>query len=220
MGIPGLRACRIHLGALAAVLSLLGCAHTRTVIVEVPPRIDLRPHHTIGIVEFSSNTTEDLNRAATQSFMGFVQEAQPEVRFLELGPEYRLARSVGRDSLDMEALQKIQERYGIRSIFTGHFEISGVKPRVSLGADLSSVRASAVVSVSMVSKQWETGSGATIWSNSRRGLWKVAGIRSDSGDLSFHVNNPEDQYERHLEELAFAITDPFRPHYEKRKVPK
>jgi len=72
----------------------------------------------------------------------------------------------------------------------------------------------------MVSKHWETGSGATIWPNSRQGHWKVAGIRSDAKDISFSMNAPEDQYGRYLGELAFAVTDPFRPHYEKRKAPK
>jgi hypothetical protein len=34
------------------------------------------------------------------------------------------------------------------------------------------------------------------------------------------MNNPEDQYGRYLEELAFAVTDNFRPHYERRNAPK
>jgi hypothetical protein len=72
----------------------------------------------------------------------------------------------------------------------------------------------------MVSKHWDTVSGATIWSNSRQGHWKVAGINSNSKDISFSMNNPEDHYGRYLEELAFAATDNFRPHYVKRNVPK
>jgi hypothetical protein len=121
--------------------------------------------------------------------------------------------------LDIEAIKAIQKTYGVSSIFTGSFEISSVQPKVRIGTDRSSIRASAVVNISMVSRHWDTGSGATIWSNSRQGHWKVAGIKSDAKDFSFSMNTVEDQYGRYLEELAFAVTDPFRPHYVKRKAP-
>jgi len=218
MGIPNLRTLKILLGSLVAVLSVFGCAHT--VIVEIPPKIDLQPYKTIGIVEFASNSNEKLNRVATQKFMGFIQNAQPRLRFLELGPEARLVEKLGRNSLDTEAIKAIEEKFGVSSIFTGSFEISDMHPKVSIGADLSSLRASAVVNISMVSKHWDTASGATIWSNSRQGSWKVAGIHSNSRDISLRLDNPEDQYGRYLEDLAFAITDAFRPHFEKRNVPK
>jgi len=48
-------------------LSAFGCAHT--VVVEIPPKIDLQPYQTIGIVEFTSNTNGNLNQIATQKFM-------------------------------------------------------------------------------------------------------------------------------------------------------
>ena len=218
MEFPNLRTLKIFLVSLVVGLSAFGCAHT--VVVEIPPKIDLKSYKTIGIVEFSSNSRESLNQIATQKFMGVIQNAQPQVRFLELGPEDQLVKKLGRNSLDIEAIKAIEKKYGVSSIFTGSFEISDVKPKVSIGTDLSSVRASAVVNISMVSKHWDTVSGATIWSNSRQGHWKVAGIHSNSKDISFSVNNPEDQYGLYLEDLAFAVTDHFRPHYEKRNAPK
>jgi hypothetical protein len=218
MKIPHLRTLKIFLGSLVVGLSAFGCAHT--VVVEIPPKIDLQPYQTIGIVEFTSNSKESLNQIATQKFMGYIQNAQPRLRFLELGPEDQLVEKLGRNSLDIEAVKAIEKKYGVSSIFTGSFEISDVKPKVSIGTDLSSLRASAVVNISMVSKHLDTVSGATIWSGSRQGHWKVAGINSNSKDISFSMNTPEDQYGRYLEELAFAVTDPFRSHYEKRNVPK
>jgi len=199
-------------------ISAFGCAHT--VVVEIPPKIDLQPYKTIGIVEFTSNSNENLNQIATQKFMGFIQNAQPQLRFLELGPEVQLVKKVGRNSLDIEAIKAIGEKFGVSSIFTGSFEISDMKPNVRIATDLSSLRASVVVNIPMISKHWDTVSGATIWSTSRQGHWKVAGIHSNSKDISLSMNNPEDQYGRYLEELAFAVTDNFRPHYEKRNVPK
>ena len=218
MGIPILRTFKIFLGSLVAGLSAFGCAHT--VVVEIPPKIDLQPYKTIGIVEFTSNSDENLNKIATQKFMGFIQNAQPQLRFLELGPEDQLVNKLGRGSMDIEAIKAIEKKYGVSSIFTGSFQISDIAPKVTIGTNLSSLHASAVVNVSMVSKHWDTVSGATIWSNSRQGHWKVAGINSNSKDISFSMNDPEDQYGRYLEELAFAVTDNFRPHYEKRNVPK
>jgi len=218
MEISNSRTLKIFLGSLVVSLSVLGCAHT--VVVKIPPKIDLQPYQTIGIVEFTSNSGEDLNRIATQKFMGSIQNAQPQVRFLELGPEDQLVKKLGRSALDIKAIKAIEEKYGVSSVFTGRFEISNVKPKVSIGTDLSYLRASAIVNISMVSRHWETGSGATIWSNSRQGHWKVAGINSNSQDISFSMNSTEDQYGRYLEDLAFAVTDNFRPHYEKRKAPK
>ncbi len=218
MILHNLRTLKIFLGSLLVGLSAFGCAHT--VVVQIPPKIDLQPYGTIGIVEFASNSQENLNQIATQKFMGFIQNAQPQVRFLELGPEDQLVKKLGRNSLDIEAMKAIEEKYGVSSVFTGNLEISNVQPKVSIAKDLSSLRASAVVNISMVSKQWETASGATIWSNSRQGHWKVAGIRSNANDISFSMNAPEEQYDRYLEELAYALTDNFRPHFEKRDAPK
>jgi len=218
MGIPNLRTFKIFLGSLVVGLSAVGCAHT--VVVEIPPKIDLQPYQTIGIVEFTSNSKGNLNQIATQKFMGFIQNAQPHLRFLELGPEDQLVNKLGRNSMNIETLKAIEEKYGVSSVFTGSFEISDMQPKVSIGTDLSSLRASAVVNISMVSKHWDTVSGATIWSNSRQGHWKVAGINSNSKDISFSMNTSEDQYGRYLEELAFAVTDNFRPHHGKRDAPK
>ena len=218
MGIRILRTLKIFLGSLVVGLSAVGCAHT--VVVEIPPKIDLQPYKTIGIVEFTSNSDEKLNRIATQKFMGFIQNAQPQLRFLELGPEVQLVKELGRNSMDIEAIKAIEIKYGVSSVFTGSFQISDIAPEVTIGTNLSSLRASAVVNITMVSRHWDTANGATIWSNSRQRQWKVAGFDSNAKDISFNMNAPEDRYGRYLEELAFAITDGFRPRYEKRAAPK
>jgi hypothetical protein len=197
----------------------LGCAHKIT--VEIPPRIDLQSYQTIGIVEFSSNSTEKLNQMATQKFMSVIQGAQPGVRFLELGSEEQALKSVDRQRLDPDAIKALGKKHGVSTIFSGNYEISNVKPKVRLGEDLSSVSASANVSVSMVSKHWDTGTGATIWTNSRQGQWPVASVQKGTRNpVSFSLSIPEDQYEQFIGKLVYALTNDFRPHYERRKVPK
>lgn len=203
------------------ILGLLvsGCAHTKTMVFEIPPRIDLQPYQTIGIVEFSSNSTENLNKIATQKFMTSIQNAQPQVRFLELGSEDQLAKKLGQDKIDFDSIKMIKRKFGVSSIFTGKYEISEVKPDVNIGMDLTSINASAVVTISMVTKHWDTATGATIWTNSRSNHWKVAHLYKDLNDISVSISVPEDQYSGNIEELAYTVTDPFRPHYERKIVP-
>jgi hypothetical protein len=201
------------------IVLLLGCAHK--VLIEIPPRIDLQSFQTIGIVEFSSNSTDQLNQYATQRFMAMIQSAQPQVRFLELGSEKELLKAVGRDRIDPEAIKAVGKKYGVKTIFSGTYQISEAKPRVSLGEDLSSINASAVVNVSMTSKHWDTETGATLWTNSRYGEWPVAGVKKGSGGIiSLNVSDPKDKYGQFIGKLAYAMTDDFRAHYEKRVVPK
>jgi hypothetical protein len=218
MGSPNIRAAAVLLGFLVTGASFFGCAHT--VVVEIPPKIDLQTHGTIGIVEFSSDPGGNLGPVATRKFMGFIQDAQPGVRFLELGPEGPLLAALGRSSLDIQSVRAIGERYGVSSVFTGRVEMSDMSPVVSIGNDFTSIRASAMVSISMVSRHLDTASGATIWSGSRQGQRKVAGLNSGTGDISLDMDASGERYGRHVEELAFAITAPFRPRYEKRNAPE
>lgn len=209
----------VILGSVLFSAAALGCAHKIT--VEIPPRIDLQSYQTIGIVEFSSNSTEPLNQAATQEFMSVIQGAQPGVRFLELGPADQVLKAVGRERLDPDAMKALGKKHGVSTIFTGSYDISNVKPKVRLGEDLSSVSASANVRISMVSKQWDAGTGATLWTLSRQGQWPVASIRKDSGSpVSFSMSLPEERYGQFITELVDAVTDDFQPHYERRTAPK
>lgn len=207
------------LGSVIFSVFALACAHK--IVVEIPPRIDLRPYQTIGIVEFSSNSTAKLNQLATQQFMNVIQNAQPQVRFLELGPEEQALKLVGRERLDPDAMKALGKKYGVTTIFTGTYDISDVKPKVNLGTDFSSVSASAVVNISMASKHWDTASGATVWTNSRHGQWPLASVHKGSNTpISFNLSTPDDQYGRFIEKLVYAVTDDFRSHYEEREAPK
>jgi hypothetical protein len=207
------------LGSVLFSVLALGCAHKIT--VEIPPRVDLQPYQTIGIVEFSSNSTAELNQMATQKFMSVVQGAQPGVRFLELGPADEVLKIVKRERLDPESVKAIGKKYGVSTIFTGTYEVSNIKPKINVGDDLTSISASANVGIAMVSKQWDANTGATIWTKSRQGQWPVSKLRKDSGSfVSLNMSLPEDRYGQFIDELVYSVTNDFRPHYEKRKAPK
>lgn len=209
--------------ALAVVSSLLvavfafGCG-PKTVVVTVPPRIDLQGYSTIGVVDFASDPADRLNEFATQRFMAVVQASQPNVRFLELGPMDRL-QSPGRDRLDPDAVKSLGRRHNIDTIFTGAYEISSAKPQIRLGEDLSSVSASATVRISLVLKHWDTKTGAVLWTNSRHGRWPVASVSTGTAQpISVSVSDPRDRYGDFMEQLIHAVTDDFRVHYERRPV--
>ena len=203
----------------ALALFVAGCA-SRTVEIEIPPRVDLRSA-TIGMVSFTAVPADKLSQATTQRFMAAIQAAQPGVRFIELGPLDPLLRSVGRERVDPEAIQIIGQRYKVASVFTGNYEISEAKPQLSIDKDLSSVRASSRVHMEMAAKLWDTQDGATVWTQSRNAEWPVANLRVGAGQpVSVSVSDPEERYGEFTRQLVHAITGDFRPQYETRRVPR
>jgi hypothetical protein len=198
---------------------MVGCA--KKIIVEIPPRINLQSYQTIGIVEFSSNSTEQLNQFATQKMMNYIQGAQNQVRFLEIGSQEQLLKKLGHENLDLEAIKAIGQKYHVSSVFTGSYDISEMKPKVSLSEDFSSITASANVHITMASKHWDTQTGATIWTHSRYGEWPVGKVSMNKKNpLSISMSDPEGKYGHFLSKLVYRVTDDFRPHYEKRKASK
>ncbi len=207
-----------RLSALLAML-LVGC--TSKVLVTIPPKIDLQPYQTIGVVEFTSDGTARLDQFATQKFMNVVQASQPNVRFLELGPMDQVLVATGRPRLDADAVKALRARYQVDTIFTGTYEISSLKPQVSIGQDLTSVKAGVTVTMSLALKHWDTTTGAIMWTNSRQGRWPVANVRKGAGHpVSVSVGDPTDRYPQFMEALINAVADDFRAHHEWRPAPK
>ena len=108
---------------LSLLLSLFSFGCTPKVLVEIPPRINLLPYQTMGIVEFSSNSTVPLNQFTTQKFMSVTQGAQPGVAFLELGPMDQVLYSVNLKIIDPETIRLIGEKYKVNTIFSGVYEL-------------------------------------------------------------------------------------------------
>jgi hypothetical protein len=202
------------------VLFLFGCG-PKTIVVEVPPRIDLQSYSAIGVVDFTSDPTDKLNQYATQKFMSIVQASQPNVRFLELGPMDQLLSAVGRERMDRDTLKIVGARYNVDTIFTGAYEISDVKPQIRVGGDLSSISAAATVRLSLTLRHLDTKTGVTLWTNSRQGQWPVAKVGTGTGGgLAISMSDPQDRYAQFMGQLITAVADDFRHHYERRAVPE
>jgi len=216
------------LGTIAAAsMFMFGCTKTIMVTIPHPPRVDLKAYNTIGIVEFASTCSTPLNREVTQSFLEWVQAAQPGARLLELGSEELLLQGIGRKELDPVALKLIGEKYHVDAVLTGLLEVSEVKPNLQLSTNLASALSSGNVSAKsyvtgvLSAKLRETKSGVTLWGNSGHGKWTLAsvGLNSDK-QINFGMSNKQEKYSQMIRDLVRVVTADFRPTYEQREVEK
>jgi hypothetical protein len=197
-----------YVAALAlAVLS--ACSHT--VLVPVPPRMELQGYGTVGIVEFGSNSEPAISARATRQFQEQVQAAQPGTRFIDLGDRQALLASLGAKQLDPAAMRKIREKYGVGAVFLGDLAYS--QPRVDVNvSDLAKLEGAvrAEMKGELSAQLLETASGASVWSSSgwvRRPLGSV-NLSAEHG-MSGGMRN-SDPREEMVPTLVREITQDFR----------
>jgi hypothetical protein len=195
---------------LLSLAMLWGCSST--VLVPVPPRMDLKSYGTLGIIEFGSNSDGAINAHATRQFQEQIQAAQPGTRFIELGNREAVLAAVGGGQLNPDAVRKIGEKYGVAAIFLGDIAYSEPKTDVKL-TDLTKLEGGvrAEIKADISSRLVETTTGASVWSNSawvRRQLGRlnVSAEHGVSGGLS--KSNPRDEM---VPALVYQLTHDFRP---------
>ena len=199
-------------------LTLAACA-ARMVTVTVPPRVELTSYPAIGVIEFVSPQPAPLGADATRKFIANLHGAQQGVRIIELGSQAKLLREVGHAELDFRAIRAIGEKYRVAAVLTGTVELAEPRPDVNISASLSAISAKAKVDGRMSAKLWETGSGASTWSNSSWGNWTVGSISLGSdGSVSGGYHYPKEKQDQILMSLIKSLNGDFWPTYEKRKV--
>ncbi len=205
---------------LAAALVLLLAACSKSVVVTVPPKVDLKSFPTVGVIEFDVEGTFPLRDDVTHRFLATAQAAQPGVRLLELGTEKEVLAAVGHHQLDFRAVRAIGQEYGVAALLTGQMTVSAVQPSFSVSqATLASLKAQALVNAGLRAKLQETAAGATVWTNGAHGKWSVGGINLDAnGASSFGFSDPGQKYEKMLSDLVNVATNDLRPTYERRRV--
>jgi hypothetical protein len=195
---------------LAATFLLLS-ACSSTVLVDVPPRMDLRRYPALGIIEFTSNSSPQVNVPATRQFQEQVQAAQPGTRFIELGTRESLLAALGQRQLDAEALRKTGEKYGVAAVFVGEIIYSEPKADIRVN-DLmkldGAVRAEIRGDIS--SRLLETKSGASVWSSSAWVKKQLGGVAmsADRG-VSVGVKSSDARSEM-VPALVYQLTRDFR----------
>ena len=199
---------KLKLMLCVAVLS--GCS--KTVLVPVPPRVELKDYPVIGVVEFDSNADAAINQYATRQLQEHIQAAQPGTRFIELGRREAILAAVGAKQLDVDAFRKIGSRYGVAAVFVGSIHYSDATTDVKL-TDLTKLEGSvrSEMKGDASSRLVETKTGASVWGNSawvRKQLGRVS-VSTEYG-VSGSMSKADPRHEM-VPTLVYHLTQDFRP---------
>ncbi len=194
-----------------------GCSHREK--VTIPPRMDLRSYGTVGVIDFNTGTDQELKQYVTQEFIQTLYAAQPGVRVLELGQESQVLKKVGQPRLDPVSIRAIGEVYRVDVLIYGEMTVSEPKTNVRLSSTWQAMQVGANVEGSLMTKIWETDSGATLWTKSSRRKESVANLKADTGgNFDFGANDPAETHGKLVPNLVYANTSDFRSRYEYRRV--
>ena len=193
-----------------SVATLLGCSST--VLVPVPPRMELKSYGTLGIVEFDSNGGPAIDARATREFQARIHAAQPGTRLVELGARDALLAAAGGRQFDADTLRKIGARHGVDALFLG--EITYSEPRTNVRIDdirkleggvRTEVRGDAA------SRLVETRTGASVWSSTSWATRQVGRLEvSAEQGVSGRIESA-DPRELMVPALVYHLTHDFRP---------
>jgi len=198
---------------LLAFFLVSGCSST--VLVTVPPRVDLKGYGTLGVVDFTSNYGLGSARAA-QQLQEQIQSAQPGTRFIELGSRETVLAAVGRNQLDADAAKRIGKKYGVDAVFLGEIAYSDPKTDIRVN-DLAKLDAGLRTEVKgdISARLVETASGASVWSNSGWVRRQVGRVNVSEQGISASMTK-SDPREEMVPALVYQITHDFRPTTERR----
>jgi len=201
---------------LLAVLLATGNGCSSTVLVSVPPRVDLKGYGTLGVVDFTSNSGGAGGARATQQLQEQIQAAQPGTRFIELGSREAVLAAVGRNQLDADAAKRIGKRYGVDAVFLGEIAYSDAKTDIRVN-DLTKLDAGLRSEVlgDISARLVETASGASVWSNSGWVRRQVGRVNVSEQGISASMTK-SDPREEMVPALVYQSTHDFRPTTERR----
>ncbi len=199
------------LGLLLAALSA-GCASKR---VLVPPRLDLQPYGSVGLVTFTvENAKGTLHEFATQRFAEEVLAGQSGIELLELGNQDSLVHRVGETQFGPASAQALGDQRDVPAVFVGHLKVSNVKPSGGI-IGLSVPFVQATVTVDLLVRLITTKSGGTLWRASASASEKVGSVALVGGVPNFSAKDPNDAYGRLVNSLVWTVTHDLRPTWRK-----
>lgn len=197
---------------IGCVALTLSCGAHR---VLVPPRLDLVPYGSVGLVEFTMEQAKgSLNELATRRFSEEILAAQRGVEVQELGDADALLRRTGQASLGPDAARALGGEQGVPAVFFGHLRISNVKPEGGL-IGLTMPHIEATVSAELSVELLSTRTGGTLWRASAARSEKVGGLAIIGGEPHFSAKDPNDAYGRLVDRLVAAVTRDLRATWEK-----
>jgi hypothetical protein len=214
-----MRATIAAIGVLVLLLPAAGCAGRHYETIRVPPRIDLKPHELIGVIQFDTATKGELGPLATARFTELARRDQGMVRIVTFASSEEALRSVGRTTWDAETFRAVAHKHGVETLVFGKLTVSDVKPNLSVNAMLRSGSLSAKVNAALAVEMIETASGASIWNSSARATGTVGQISVFDGDqVVFDAEDPESAYGGLVDVLVTEVTRDFQATYTRREV--
>ena len=191
----------------AIMIAVQGCTER----VLVPPRIDLKAHEVVGVLDFDCDGGEEFGPFLMDRFVEAVRGDQGMVRILRLGSASEVLGVANPSQLDPAACKALGERLAVKTIFTGRLTVSDVKPNFSVTQALTSFNFSAEVDAVLAVQMLETESGASLWSASSRDRQRIGGV-SVFGDKNVAVDadDPENACGRLVDGLVYNVTPDFR----------
>lgn len=197
-----------------------GCGPGRTRVM-VPPRIDLKAHEVVGVVEFNCFNEDALGPFATGRFIEAMRRDQGLVRVVRLGTESELLAAVDQSQLDAAAFKALGEKYGVQTIITGDLVVSEMRPNISVGGSLTRIGVSADVHATLAVQMVEAASGASLWNRSADATQRLGGASfSTNKDVSLDLGDPDSAYSRLVDNLVYTVTPEFRATWEWRRLPQ
>jgi hypothetical protein len=171
---------------LLAALSGVTCASHR---VLVPPRLNLVPYGSVGLVAFSIEKAKgSLHTLATRRFEEYLLAAQT-VEVQDFAPA--------------DSAQALAGARGVPVVFLGHLKVSDVKPR---GGFVGSLVVEATVTAELSVELRSTKTGGTLWRSSAMATEKVGGLSIVGGQPEFSARDPNDAYGRLVDRLVHSVT--------------
>jgi hypothetical protein len=195
-------------GMTLALAFTVSCAAHR---VLVPPRLDLVPYGSVGLVTFTIEKGKgSLPELATRRFSEEILAAQTGIEIQELGAAEAVLRRVGETSLGPDAARALGGDQGVPAVFFGHLKISDVKPKGGL-IGLTMPHIEATVSAELSVELLSTRTGGTLWRASAATSEKVGGLAIIGGEPYFSAQDPNQAYGHLVDRLVAAVTRDLRP---------
>ncbi len=207
--------------AVVALAVMIGCAGANRAPalqpVRLPPRIDLKQHEMIGVMQFSSPSGSRLGPLATRRFTESIRRDQGLVRIVDVRPETGAARSSAPSRPDQETFKALGLKNGVNTIMTGELKVSSVRPNVQVSALMRSGQVTAQVDATLEVQMIETATGASIWSRSGSATRSVGQVSVFGGkDFSFDADDPDRAYGDLVDFLVEQVARDFHATWERR----
>lgn len=184
-----LRMSSVRRSSPAALLLLAACASHRVLL---PPRLNLVPYGSVGLVTFTAQGAKGtLHELATRRFEEYLLAAQSGVEVQEF-PQ-------------ADSSQALAGARGVPVVFLGRLKVSNVKPKGGL-VGLALPHVEATVSADLTVELRSTKTGGIVWRSSSSATEEVGNLAIVGGEPVFSARDPDDAYGRLVNRLVRAVT--------------